>query len=196
MRAPASPQPSRAADARSAATRRETRRSEARSYAALARARAWFGALEAPPAPAALLLEERACDSFSNVLFALTLFRERVGAWPARLTLVSHGFKRARLAAHAAAVGFPAARTVFVGIDAPVVDAATAAGAREAERQWRDDPQGRGAALAGKRRARNVWGAWQGVFAPDAPDRGGLATEGEGAEERLVEGAPRPWMQP
>lgn len=46
-------------------------------------------------APGAVLLKERALDSYHNVLFSLTLFRARAGAWPARVTLVGHAFKRA-----------------------------------------------------------------------------------------------------
>ncbi|UNI20946.1 hypothetical protein JDV02_006988 [Purpureocillium takamizusanense] len=226
-----------------AATRPETQLSEAQSYANVAAQNRYFGHLilpgsESESSPARILLEERALDSFSNVLFSLTLFRARVGAWPAALTVVGHAFKRPRMEAHVAAVGFPAARTRHVGVDPPaigrvlvaaaaaaaaVATAATAGrdagggaegedgegedekgedprhhpvvrGIRNAEREWRDDPHGRGESLAGKRRGRNVWAAWQGVFERDVTDRGGLETVGEGEEERLVDEARRPWL--
>ncbi|OAQ83528.1 hypothetical protein VFPBJ_02296 [Purpureocillium lilacinum] len=247
-----------------AATRPETRLSEAQSYANVAAQNAYFGHLpsssSSPSSPSSssssshdgalpttttILLEERALDSFSNVLFSMTLFRARVGAWPASLTVVGHAFKRPRMEMHVAAVGFPAARTRHVGVDPPGVgrllllasaspsaspSAAAAAaaarrgadanedgvlqrrpqqhqqegqewedhpvlrGIRNAEREWREDPHGRGESLAGKRRGRNAWAAWQGVFEREVTDRGGLETVGEGEAERLVDEARRPWL--
>ena len=247
----------------SAATRPETRLSEAQSYANVAAQNAYFGHLpsssSSPSSPSSssssshdgalptttILLEERALDSFSNVLFSMTIFRARVGAWPASLTVVGHAFKRPRMEMHVAAVGFPAARTRHVGVDPPGVGrllllasaspsaspppVATAAaagrgtdagakgvlqrrpqqhqqegqewedhpvlrGIRNAEREWREDPHGRGESLAGKRRGRNAWAAWQGVFEREVTDRGGLETVGEGEAERLVDEARRPWL--
>lgn len=150
-------------------------------------------------------LEERALDSYHNILFSLTRFHGLFGAWPAALTLVSHAFKRPRLEAHCRAIGFPRRRLVFVGIDPPApappphgsppaAGDGDGDGVARAERQWEADPHGRGPALAAKRRARNPWGVWQGVFEEACRARGGLVTRGGlGEGETLDEGAPRPW---
>ncbi|PHH87289.1 hypothetical protein CDD83_9057 [Cordyceps sp. RAO-2017] len=174
-------------------TRRETRRSEAESYRALAAHHDYWGA--GALAPDEVLTEERALDSYHNVLFGLTRFRARFGAWPARVTLVGHAFKRPRLAAHCAAIGLPRDRVAFDGEDPP--GGGWEAGAARAADEWRADPHGRSGALRAKRRARNPWAVWQGVFAPGEGEgcgRGGLCTVGEGEDETLVDEAPRPWL--
>jgi hypothetical protein len=66
-------------------------------------------------------------------------------------------------------------------------------GVGQAVDDWTRDPHGRGEVLAGKRRRRNPWGVWQGIFKEKGGDKGGLVTEGEGEAETLVDGAPRPW---
>lgn len=176
-------------------TRGETRRSEARSYADVAAQNGYWGLLPGGAAAEAILLEERALDSYHNVLFSLTRFHARFGAWPATLTLVSHAFKRPRLEAHCRAIGYPAHRVAFVGVDPPGMQTAAWRGVGRAAEQWEADPHGRGAALAGKRRARNPWNVWQGVFEAPCADRGGLVTRGAAGEgETLDEDAPRPWM--
>ncbi|KAK1827871.1 FolC bifunctional protein [Podospora conica] len=160
-----------------APTRKETPLSEARSYHNLALANAYFDLL--PPARAAaprILLEERALDSYHNILFSTLLFWSRHGVWPRRLTLVSHGFKRARLVdGHCAAIGFPLERVAF--------------GVQLALGQWGEDPHGVGEALAGKRRERNCWGVGQGLFA-DEEERGrsGVVVRVVGGQEALAEG--------
>ncbi|PNY27544.1 dihydrofolate synthetase [Tolypocladium capitatum] len=176
-------------------TRRETDTSEAQSYASLAAHNAYWGLLAPPVTGDDVLLEERALDSYHNVLLGLTRYHGRFGAWPASLTLVGHAFKRPRLEAHCAAIGYPLGRVAFAGIDPPGLDgdAATRDGAARALAEWARDPHGRGPELAGKRRARNPWGAWQGVFGRGVEDRGGLVTREEGEGETLVEDAPRPW---
>ncbi|KAH9168557.1 hypothetical protein EDB89DRAFT_1889668 [Lactarius sanguifluus] len=40
--------------------------------------------------------EDATLDSFQNVLFSVTRFRELTGAYPARITVVGHDFKRRR----------------------------------------------------------------------------------------------------
>lgn len=146
-------------------------------------------------------LEERALDSYHNVLFSLLLFRRLHGTWPARLTLVSHAFKRPRLAAHCAAVGFPAERTAFVGVDPPGMDggeggkAEAVAGVGAALGQWAEDPHGVGEVLAGKREGRNPWEVPQGLFlSEDERESSGVVTAtSEAGAEMLDPDAPRPW---
>lgn len=140
--------------------------SEARSYAELCRAAGLLGPL---PPRTEVLLEERALDSFHNVLFSVTAFWERFGAWPARVTVVSHAFKRRRIMGHCAAVGV--AEAAVVGVDPPGMLGAPDAlrGEEEAARDWASDPFGRGAGLSAKRAARNPWGVWQGVFSEGWP---------------------------
>ncbi|KAM4057476.1 hypothetical protein HRG_010787 [Hirsutella rhossiliensis] len=196
-------------------TRRETRRSEAQSYADVAAQNEYWGLLPEPDhREEAILLEERALDSYHNVLFSLTRFHARFGAWPASLTLVGHAFKQPRLEAHCRAIGYPPDRVAFVGINPPGMMAAAAAdpgleaaddgragrqaawrGVARAAEEWEADPHGRGAGLADKRRARNPWHVWQGVFEAQYKDKGGLVTRGgEGEGETLDEDAPRPWV--
>lgn len=187
---------------RSGSTRPETERSEARSYAEVAAANGYWGWLAAPVQHDDVLLEERALDSYHNILFSLTLFYSRFQAWPYRLTIISHAFKKPRLAGHCSAIGFPVQRLSLVGIDPPpaIISAdgtksEAMAGVKQAADQWADDPHGRGQDLASKRRRRNVWSVWQGLFLQGTlhQDKGGLVTRGEAEEETLVDDAPRPW---
>ncbi|MDA4133894.1 MAG: hypothetical protein OK454_12340, partial [Thaumarchaeota archaeon] len=76
-----------------------------------------------------IMLEERALDSYYNILFSILEFWRRNGqtaaSWPERLTIVSHAFKRARLVdSHCAAIGFPLDRVAFIGINPPNLPAA------------------------------------------------------------------------
>lgn len=148
-------------------------------------------------------LEERALDSYHNVLFSLLDFHRLYAAWPARLTVLSHAFKRPRLEAHCAAIGFPATRAAFVGVDPPgmaggLPDKAEAAkGVGAALGQWEADPHGVGEVLAGKRRARNPWGVPQGLFlSEDERKSSGVATTvSGGGAEMLDPNVRRPWAQ-
>ncbi|KHN93878.1 uncharacterized protein MAM_08238 [Metarhizium album ARSEF 1941] len=182
-----------------APTRKETALSEARSYANIAVQNAYFGLLGPPVTDADIILEERALDSYHNVLFGLSLFYRRFRCWPRHLAIVSHAFKKPRiLGGHCVAIGFPLERVSFVGIDPPCLGAKPGAmiGVAEAEEEWRRDAHGRGPGLAAKRARRNVWGVWQGVFeeGTEDGDKGGLRTVGDGGggSEVLVQGA-RPW---
>ncbi len=155
------------------------------------------------------MVEERALDSYHNVLFSLVHFWRERAVWPRRLTVVSHAFKRGRLVDyHCAAIGFPPDRVGFVGMDPPnlpadILAAAAAAGADGGESgpasrekaeamkgavavivgQWTEDPHGVGDVLAGKRRQRNPWNTDQMLFrSPEERARSGVATRfvGEG----------------
>ncbi len=192
-------------------TRHETPLSEARSYADLAAANDFFGLVAPSAAAARILVEEQALDSYYNILFSLLAFwRHTGGAWPARLTVVSHAFKRARLVdAHCGpgAIAFlPLDRVAFVGINPPNLPAEFGGQTADADKaksmadahivdHWTSDPHGVGALLSGKRRARNPWGVGQRLFASDAErQRSGLRTRLVGDDmEALADGCPQPW---
>ncbi|KAI9163005.1 hypothetical protein HJFPF1_04602 [Paramyrothecium foliicola] len=180
-------------------TRSETKLSEAQSYANIASRNNYWNMIPEPEATSRILVEDRALDSYHNVLFSLTLFYTRFGAWPAALSIVSHSFKAARIIDLHCDAALRFANVNFRGIDPPIAAAkeAAMAGAARALDEWREDPHGRGPGLRRKRAKRNPWSCWQGVFAEDAAEglrRGaGLATVGFNEEETLVDNAPRPW---
>lgn len=194
-----------------------TRLSEARSYANLAAANAYWGLLpsaqsslpspaaaSAPPPPShppRILLEERALDSYQNILHSLTTFWRSTAHthWPWRLTIVSHAFKRRRLAhVHCAALGFPLGRVSFIGINPPGLPEVLASEERAVE-AWVQDPEGRGPGLRGKREGRNCGGVSQRVFLDEAERaKSGVETvvgEDEDGDEYLVPGGWRPWAE-
>lgn len=199
----------------SAPTRPETQLSEARSYYNLAVANSFFHLLPKETSShdlllstARIILEERALDSYYNILFSLVAFWRHHARWPARLTIVSHAFKRDRLVdGHCAAIGFPLERVAFVGINPPGVDggvvgepggggkAEAMKGVQLAMGQWEEDPHGVGEELAGKRRGRNCWGVQQGLFWGDEErERSGVDVRVlEDGSEALVDGGRRPW---
>ncbi|KAL2160613.1 hypothetical protein VTH06DRAFT_1301 [Thermothelomyces fergusii] len=199
------------------ATREEVPLSEARSYYNLGRANQWFGLLAAggpsapDPAPESrMLLEERALDSYDNVLLSIVAFWRRHAVWPQRVTIVSHEFKRGRIVdGHCAAIGFPLERVAFVGINPPDVESSGSAssgasdtkkeameGVRRALGQWADDPHGVGSQLMAKKIERNHWGTRHPLFESDEErQRSGVATRWlwDGIHEGLVPGAKMPW---
>ncbi|KAI1763803.1 hypothetical protein GGR53DRAFT_466938 [Hypoxylon sp. FL1150] len=175
-------------------TRRETRLSEARSYANLAEANSYFDILPEVAVGRRVICEERALDSYSNVLFSLVKFWCDCGEWPQRMTIVSHAFKRERLVdLHCGAIRFPLDRVNFVGVDPPGMrdgtNEAAWKGVAEAITQWKEDPHGIGKLLAGKRRKRNVWNTSQGLFL----DEEKKLDSGVQLEEYLLGGARQPW---
>ncbi|KXX73806.1 hypothetical protein MMYC01_209111 [Madurella mycetomatis] len=190
-------------------TRRETNLSEARSYYNLAVANSYFNLLaEDSTCSDRILLEERALDSYYNILFSLILFWRRHAVWPTRLTIVSHAFKRNRLVdGHCAAIGFPAGRVSFVGINPPGIDDAGLEGEGQGEKaeamrgvqlaigQWAEDPHGVGEVLSEKRRIRNCWGVQQQLFLDEEErTRSGVDVRTlEDRTEALVDGGRRPW---
>lgn len=188
-----------------------THLSEARSYANLAAANAYWGLLPqyplSPPIPSTpaspshhprILLEERALDSHQNILHSLTTFWRHTKHWPARLTIVSHAFKRQRLAhvhCGVSALDFPSDRVAFIGIDPPdVIGPEVLASEARAVEAWERDSQGRGEGLKGKRAGRNCWGVSEMIFL-DEEERvtSGIETLIIGGGEYLVEGGSRPW---
>lgn len=104
---------------------------------------------------------------------------------------------------HCAAIGWPLGRATFRGIDPPsmrpgaVSNLDAMKGVALAVGEWTDDPHGRGDSLRGKRERRNQYGVWQGVFGDgedDVSKLSGLATEGTGDRETLIDDAKRPWL--
>lgn len=102
-------------------------RSEAGSYWQVADALSWFG-LEGVAERA--LVEDRARDSFENLLFSICRFRQFAGVYPQKVTIVSYDFKRERfVSVHAAALGFETEQVNFVGT--PALDASGATKVRD-----------------------------------------------------------------
>ncbi|KAK1978481.1 DUF218 domain-containing protein [Colletotrichum cereale] len=201
-------------------TRKETRLSEAESYANLAFANAYFGIFPSSPDitsfTSRIHTDTLALDSYHNVLHSLLLFRRLHPSWPRTLTVVGHAFKKPRIVdGHCAAIGFPLERVRFVGIDPPSMRAAAAAaadddkgnpsgsdgdkagaiaGVQRAVDEWAQDPHGVGTSLAGKRRMRNPWGLDDKLFASEEERvTSGVATRMVARHEALVEDAKRPW---
>jgi len=168
-----------------AATRKETQTSEAAGYKNIAATNDYWGLLPDEESRDAVLLEERALDSYHNILFSRSLIYSRFKRWPTHITIVSHGFKKERLVdGHCSAIGIDLERVNFIGIDPPGMIAASKDQDKEdamkgvglALGEWKDDPHGTGEVLAGKRAKRNPWGVWQGHF-PEGFDDSDLACE-------------------
>ncbi|CAJ2502411.1 Uu.00g098050.m01.CDS01 [Anthostomella pinea] len=183
------------------ATRKGTRLSEASSYGNLAEANSFFSVISASEAPKRIHCEEKALDSYSNVLYSLIQFWHIYGTWPWRITFVSHAFKRERLVdCHCGAIGFPLSQVDFVGIDPPGMadgtNEAAVKGVSEAVTQWKEDPHGKGDILAGKRANRNPWGISLDLFAnEDDRGRSGVRSMFRGGQEYLEEGLAQPWSK-
>ncbi|KAI1344732.1 hypothetical protein F5Y15DRAFT_421877 [Xylariaceae sp. FL0016] len=181
-------------------TRRETRVTEAMSYRNLAAANSYFGLIRETEVSERVACEERALDSYSNVIFSLTQFWQHHRRWPKKLTIVSHAFKRERLVdCHCAAIRFPLDRVDYIGIDPPSMADGTnedaIKGVVEAVAQWREDPHGSGKILAGKRLKRNPWGISQALFL-DGESRmlsGVRSANQEDGQEYLIDGVDQPW---
>ena len=81
-----------------------------------------------------------------------------MGAYPGRLTIISHAFKKNRfLNYHCRAIKWPLARTNFVGIDPPeevTPRVQLVAGEAKAVEAWRNDFYGVGESLGSKRMKR------------------------------------------
>ena len=105
-------------------------------------------------------IEEKATDSYQNLLFSILRFRRLAGRYPESVTVITHAFKEWRfLKMHAPAIKWPARRIRVQGINPPFTAAEleqTQKGELEnAHRLFQDDPYGTGEMLAEKRRARN-----------------------------------------
>lgn len=167
------------------ATREETRLTEAKSYLNFARASNFFGHFEDrkyKDYPSRIFTEDRAVDSFQNIIFSLTEFNHRYKNFPEELVVVSHEFKRARFEQlHFSAVKELMLPTSSKGIDVswqgvprfegidpkhmearPDSERAIATKASEKKNGfdlWEKTPFGTSGLLLEKRRERNVWKA-------------------------------------
>ncbi|KAI1436440.1 hypothetical protein GGR50DRAFT_235797 [Xylaria sp. CBS 124048] len=181
-------------------TRRETRLSESSSYANVAAANSYFQIISEDAASTRILKEERALDSYFNVLFSIVKFWSTYGIWPTKLTSISHGFKRERIVdCHCAAMRYPLDCVTFIGVDPPgMLDGSNKAaipGVQEAVDQWNEDPHGMGDILAPKRKRRNPWGVPQTLFSTEEERvRSGVRSRvEEDGQEFLIDGVPQPW---
>jgi hypothetical protein len=101
------------------------------------------------------VLEEYSLDSFLNLMYGLCRCREWAGGWPARITVAGWGFKSRRFAElHRRALRWERPFESLAVNEPPGYEEAAA---REAEtrEQWRLDPYGALAPLAGKRASRD-----------------------------------------
>ncbi|KAI1308507.1 DUF218 domain-containing protein [Xylaria venustula] len=179
---------------------KKTSSSEASSYTNLAAANSYFQILPESTAKPRIFCEERALDSYSNILLSIIQFWSTYNIWPTKLTIVSHTFKRERLVdCHCGAIRFPAHRVNFVGVDPPgMADGSNKSailGAVEAVEQWKNDPHGEQSPLAAKRMGRNPWGISQILFPTEEErDRSGVRSRIlKDGQEYLMDGVPQPW---
>jgi hypothetical protein len=107
--------------------------------------------------------ENKATDSYQNLLFSLLLFRHLTHSYPSQVTIVTHAFKTHRFVSlPGPAVKFPMGRLRVLGINPPF----TAREMEETEKgerergvvEWERDLYGVGEVLGGKRNARG----WRG----------------------------------
>ncbi|KAH9963816.1 hypothetical protein BC827DRAFT_1191203 [Russula dissimulans] len=88
--------------------------SEGESYLRFARA---TGLLPPTDMFARVTTEDAALDSFQNLLFSIARFREITGAYPTRITVVGHSFKRHRFERlHRHALRWPKLRFKYEGV--------------------------------------------------------------------------------
>lgn len=197
-------------------TRKETAQSEAASYWSVARENDYFGIVteeEREQFEKRILLEERAMDSFQNIVFCLSDFTTRYGHDGSvdlqHMTIVSHDFKQERfMNDHVPRAAWHEENTTFAGIDPDYMsednaDAlARALEVREGERLrgvevWKMDTiSGGSEALRSKRESRNHWDADQRVCGGKSPrDLGIKIMITDGGEEVLEPGASQPWTR-
>lgn len=103
--------------------------------------------------------EDSATDSFQNLLFSIVLFRRMNGAYPKRVTVVTHGFKERRfLELHAPAIKWPGPRIRVQGVNPPFtrgeLESAHEGEQQNASRLFKQDPYGVHAPLSEKRTKR------------------------------------------
>lgn len=144
--------------------------------------------------------EEKALDSYHNVLFSLVYFWRLFSTWPKRLVIVSHGFKRERvIERHCKTIGFTQSRVSFIGINPPehlgIGKPATMKGNAMALEEWTADPHGERDPLATKRAKRNPWATDQALFKTKAEEAqsGVLLRVVPGVGQVLLSGVRQPW---
>ncbi|KAH9829758.1 hypothetical protein Tdes44962_MAKER02235 [Teratosphaeria destructans] len=133
-------------------------RTEAGSYNLVAQALVEGGGMVEPAKRP--IAEEWATDSYQNLLFSILKFHQTVGAFPTRVTVVTHAFKERRfLELHAKAIKWPYSRLRVLGLNPPfTLEELEQTQWGEYERAYKlfaADPYGVRAPLADKRAARN-----------------------------------------
>lgn len=113
-------------------------------------------------------VEDKALDSYQNILFSLLTFWKTAGRWPEKITIVSHAFKKDRfLQLHLRALRWRR-EVQYLGIDPEYMcdgegfDEERTREVREGEEKrgfwpWARDMYGVGEFLVGKRKARDPW---------------------------------------
>jgi len=84
--------------------------------------------------------EEFSRDSFENLLFPICRFREYLGYYPKRITLVTFSFKEKRFHLHREAMRMPNEMVTFVGVNNPEDFRLAELGEENAIEQMKDDP--------------------------------------------------------
>jgi len=137
-------------------------KSEGGAYWAVAEHFDWWGATATVRHRA--VVEDYARDSFENLLFAVGRFKEVVGQYPSKFTVVGYAFKRDRFATlHAPALGIAPSAFRYVGLDPPPdskfnLAAATKGEYENALRLFSEDPYGcNSPLLKAKRLERNPY---------------------------------------
>jgi len=137
-------------------------KSEGGAYWAVAEHFEWWGASAKVRHRA--VVEDYARDSFENFLFAIGRFKEVIGHYPAKFTVVGYAFKRDRFATlHAPALGIAPSAFRYVGLDPPTnskfdLAAATTGEYENALRLFSEDPYGcHSPVLKAKRLERNPY---------------------------------------
>ena len=97
---------------------RETagKRSEAESYFDIARQWGWWGS---PEVEDKVLIEDGARDSMENVLFSVLRYKNKMGYFPDRVTVIGWEFKTERFNLHARAMGIPREIFYYAGVNNP-----------------------------------------------------------------------------
>ncbi|KAH8602250.1 hypothetical protein B0O99DRAFT_606098 [Bisporella sp. PMI_857] len=195
-----------------AATRPESKLSEAKSYLELCILNKFWSPEPSTTFESRILVEEQALDSYSNLLFSIIAFWRRTQVWPAKITIVSQGFKRSRfLDLHTPALRWPSipetiaftgASPAYMKGGHPGHDAERTVSVIHGERErgftpWSQDPHGIGDFLRRKRKARNPWGVPQLLFLNEEERaRSGVKTrisEIDGVAEEALTGEKQPW---
>ncbi len=134
---------------------------EGMSYWYYADSQGWWGYEEAK---LRIHSEEFARDSFENLLFSVCRFKQMVGSYPSKITVVGFKFKENRFSTlHREAIGFPKSRFYYVsGKGEHATETEIRGELENAVSHFKDDPFGCGQYLAKKKAARNT----QRKFAP------------------------------
>lgn len=144
-------------------------RAEGDGYWLVAEAAGWYGH---PEVRERTFTEDRARDSYENLLFGLCRFYELTGRYPEAVTVVGYEFKRDRFVRlHRGALRFPDDRLEYAGT--PALNEAALQGEALTSSAFRSDPYGCGADLAAKRASRDPF-AVGGYQADRCPGMAGL----------------------